>query len=415
MTSANAGAPSPRHLGLTAGLGVAQIVSWGTYHYSFALLADPLGQELGVDKATVYGAATLGLIISALAAFPVGSLIDRGRGRAIMVLGSLLGGLMLIGWGRVADLWTLYAIHAVIGLVQAMTLYEPAFAVLNRQTGKDARKAITNLTLWGGFSSTVFVPLIQFLMDSVGWRDTLVILGLINITLCVGLHLLVIERAPAPEPDNALTKAISRENEREAVRIAMRHPSFWLLAFTFTAYHFAVPVMTFHTYPMLLERGFGTGAVVLAMAMIGPAQVAGRVILGTFLMNQPIRRIGSIIVCMLPVALALLWLFPAGFAVLVPFAILYGSCIGIMTIVRGTSVPELVTRQAYGAINGAMNLPGTIAKALSPLAAAMLWQATGSYDAVLLACVATALLSVGGYWGAVMMARRADARRLVNS
>jgi predicted MFS family arabinose efflux permease len=112
---------------------------------------------------------------------------------------------------------------AGIGLAQAMTLYEPAFAVVARRYGAEARRGITALTLWGGFASTVFVPLIQFLIDQVDWRSTLVVLGLVNLALCTPLYLGVIDPkvdAQPPEPASA-TSSEAPLTGRRAVRWAL--------------------------------------------------------------------------------------------------------------------------------------------------------------------------------------------------
>ena len=58
----------------------------------------------------------------------------------------------------------------VLGFGMAAGLYDPAFASLGRLYGRDARSAITALTLWGGFASTVCWPLSTLLLDAWGWR-----------------------------------------------------------------------------------------------------------------------------------------------------------------------------------------------------------------------------------------------------
>lgn len=406
-----AGAARRRNRRLIAGLGVAQIVSWGTFYYSFPLIAEPLGRTLGLDKPDVYGALTFGLVVAALAAYPVGAAIDRGRGRAVMALGSLIGGLFLLAWGRVEGLWSLYAVLAGIGLVQAMTLYEPAFAVVAHHvrgagdSAAEARHGITALTLWGGFASTVFVPLIQLLLDRVGWRDTLLVLGLVNLTVCVALHLAVIAPHGTPVPKDADAAPAGTPQGRHAVRRVLGLPTFWGLAVAFTAYYAAISALTFHLYPMLIERGFDAATVVGAIAIIGPSQVAGRVVLWTVAGRQPVRTIGALAVGAFPVALLILWGIDPGFAALAAFAVLYGVVNGVMTIVRGLAVPEMVSREAYGAINGALSLPATGAKAAAPAAAALLWAATGTYDIVLLAILAAALAAAAGFWTAVLCSR----------
>ena len=64
-----------------AGLGVGQICSWGSLYYSFPLIAEAMRTDLNWSKPDLYGAATVGLLASGLAVYPLGSAIDRGRGR----------------------------------------------------------------------------------------------------------------------------------------------------------------------------------------------------------------------------------------------------------------------------------------------------------------------------------------------
>jgi hypothetical protein len=64
-----------------AGLGIGQIASWGSLYYSFPLIAERMGHDLGLSKPEIYGAATIGLLIASFTAYPVGvaSRIDSSR------------------------------------------------------------------------------------------------------------------------------------------------------------------------------------------------------------------------------------------------------------------------------------------------------------------------------------------------
>jgi MFS family permease len=397
-----------------AGLGIGQIASWGTLYYSFPLIAERMGIDLGLSKPEVYGAATIGLLIASFTAYPVGVAIDRGYGRAVMALGSGLAGLLLLLWSQIASLWALYPLLAGIGLAQAMTLYEPAFAVVARRYGSEARRGITALTLWGGFASTVFVPLIQLLLNAVDWRSTLLTLGVINLTLCAPLYLGVIDakaevRPPAPA---SVTRSAAPLTGRRAVRWVFHQPAFWGLLVAFTVYYGMFSGLSFHLYSLLLERGLDTATVVTVIVLIGPAQVAGRIAVWSIAERASVRSVGKVVVLAFPIALALLLLLPPGFASLVIFAVIYGAANGILTIVRGIVVPEMLTREAYGAINSLLAIPATIAKAISPLGIALLWAATGSYDVVLAVVLASSTLVVAGFWFAAAQTnpkRRPDA------
>ena len=376
-----------------AGLGIGQIVSWGSFYYAFPLIAPPMGQELGLSKPELYGAATFGLVIGSLANYPVGNAIDRGHGRTLMAAGSLMGGLLMFGWAAIANLWSLYLLFAGIGLVQAMTLYEPAFAVVARRYGENSRGGITALTLWGGFASTVFVPLTQWLLDVLAWRETLIALGAINLVLCVSLHLAVIDPkvdAPARPAGSGVDGSRSLSG-REAVRWALRRPAFWALLVSFTLYYGTFSALTYHLYPLLLEHGFDTAAVVGGIAIIGPAQVGGRIAVWLFARDRSVRLIGLATTVAFPFSLLLLFL-PAKFAALAVFAVVYGAANGIITIVRGVAVPEMLTRDAYGALNGFLGAPGIAARALGPVAGAFLWSVGGSYDLFLVVAIIGSML-----------------------
>lgn len=395
--------PRARSLFIT-GLGIGQICSWGTLYYSFPQIAAAMEKDLGWSKTELYGAATLGLLLAGLAAWPVGVAIDRGRGRLVMSLASVLAGLLFLLWSRVDSLPVFYLAVAGLGTLQAMTLYEPAFAVVARRTGAlNARGGITALTLWGGFASTVFIPLVQFLLDRLGWRDTLVVLGLVNIVLCAGLYAGVIDRRrDAPRA----TAGVDAPSGGATAAAALRMPAFWGLAIAFTAYAATFSAFTFHLYPLLGEQGFEPASIVAAMAVIGPAQVAGRIAIWVLAPEASVRRIGSLVVVAFPLALALLTLLPPVFATAALVAAIYGAANGIMTIVRGLAVPEMITRDSYGAINGLLAAPSLVSRALAPAAAAMLWTATGSYEAVQIAMIAGASLLAVSFWLAVALSRR---------
>ncbi|HEV7368452.1 MFS transporter [Arenibaculum sp.] len=400
-----AGTPrgAPLRHGLIAGLGVAQIVSWGTLVYSFPLLAEPTMRAFGLTKADVYLLASMALVVAALAAYPVGVAIDRGHGRAVMGAGSALAGLGFLAWSQVQAAWHLYPVFLLLGLVQAMTLYDAAFAAVARLSGAQIRRAVTTLTLWGGFASTVLVPLTQLLLDAFGWRGALVSLGLGNLAVAALVTAILAERPVGPprgEPAPVPVPVPGRP-----LRAAAAKPAFWLLLVSFAVYTGIFSALSYHLYPLLMERGLGAAAVVGAIAVIGPAQVAGRIAISVLGGRLPIGRLGSVTVVGFPLAALLLLVSGSDLAMVYLFAALYGAANGIMTIVRGTAVPEMLTRDAYGAVNGAMGAPATAAKAAAPLAGALLWQASGSYDALVVCALAGASVAAACFWAAALTSR----------
>lgn len=385
----------PAANGFITGLGIAQIISWGSLYYSFPQIAEAMRADLGLPRAGLYGAAALGIILSGVAAYPVGRAIDRGHGRWLMAGGSAIAGALLCAWSTTDRLVAVYLVLAGIGLTQAATLYEPAFAVVARRFGPtDARRGITALTLWGGFASTVFIPLVEALIGACGWRAALVTLGALNLTLCTGLYAALIR----PGRDRVITPRRRDRAGPGSPAYVLRDRTFWLLAISFVAHAGTFSVLTYHLYPLLLDRGLRPSDVVMALAVIGPAQVAGRIAVRVLVPAAPARVLGSVVVAGFPLSVAVLFLPGPGVAGATASAAVYGAANGVMTIVRGLAVPEMISRHHYGAINGLLTAPSLVVRALAPLAGAALWALSGSYTPVLASTLVIASITAGAFW-----------------
>jgi MFS family permease len=374
--------------GTIAALGVAQIVSWGSVYYAFAFLITPLMDASGADKPTVFAAFSLGLLVSGLLSAPVGALIDRVGGREVMTGGSVAAAALLALLTQVQSVMTLYLVWAGLGAVMAATLYEPAFAVITRLFASNYRRAITTLTLFGGFASTVFWPLTQFLIAEFGWRHALVVLAGINLVVCAPLHWWML-----PRDGRGSRPRVAAPAGRGAFRTALRTPVFYLLTIAFTGNALVFSAMQVHLMSLLQSKGLTAASAALVGAMIGPMQVAGRVLELVVASRVSASTVGIVAMAFLPLSLWLLGAAGVQWPLLVAFAVVYGSGNGVMTVVRGAVPAELFGRDAYGAINGAMAAPVTVAKAAGPLVAALLYSALGGYDDTLLVLIVVALVS----------------------
>jgi MFS family permease len=384
-------------------MAVAQVISWGTLFYAFSLFVVPMQESLGWSRPLLNGALSLGLLSTGVAAFPVGAWIDRHGGRGVMTLGSLAGGLLLLAWAHVETPWTFYLLWMLIGISMAGVLYEPAFAVITAVFGPDARRGITALTLVGGFASTVFMPLTQLLIGAIGWRSTLLVLGGLNLAVCLPLHALFVPSLPASRPPEAPQEDTPTAH---AMRAILRGRVFVGLALWFTAYSAAQSALIFQFVPLLTTWGVETAAMLTSVAIIGPMQVAGRVVLMLFSTRLETREIGMAVTVLLPAALLTLLFLPPTLLWLGLVATLYGAGNGIMTIVRGIAVSDLIGRTHYGTINGALTVPTTVAKALAPAVAATIWSAAGDPSLMLWTILGSALLGTLGFGMALSGASR---------
>jgi MFS family permease len=387
---------------LVVALGITQITSWGSVYYLFALLLQPVQRELSLSKPLAVGAFSLALLISGLLAPRVGAWIDAHGGRRPMVLGSLLMAAGLFLLSQVHGAAAFYAVWALLGVAMALTLYDPAFAVVTRAFTLNYRRAITVLTLFGGLASTVFWPLTQALIDELGWRGAVQVLALINLAVCVPLHL-TLPRGPRP---SALPGAVVAAPSRN-VRQVLRDPRFYLLAGAFTANILVFSAMAVHMIAMLEAKGMSAAQAALLGALIGPMQVAGRLAEIGLARRLSVQQVGLAAAAFLPLSLLVFATIDLNTALFLLFAVLYGTGNGVMTIVRGAIPVELYGRDHYGAVNGAMAAPVLVAKAAGPLLAALMFSATGHYNGVLALLTAVAVLAVVLLWAATR--RRAAA------
>jgi len=395
---------SPGGWPMVFGLAVAQLVSWGTVYYSFSVLLLPMEAELGWSRSAINGALSLGLLIAGLCAYGIGSWVDRRGGRLLMSVGSLLAGILLALWSRIDNLLLFYAIWIGLGFAMAATLYEPAFVVLTRRFPDSFRARITVLTLIAGLASTIFVPLSQILTEHLGWRDTLLILAVANLAICLPVHALWLRDSTDRDREITSTQPVDR---RSVMRKALHNPVFWGLALCLTAYSATFSAFIFHLIPLLAERGVPMAIALAAVALIGPSQVAGRLILFFFSRRLPTAITGRVVLLALPASLAVLLKYPDSTSALFMAAIFYGSANGIMTIIRSAAVPDMMWRDGYGAINGVLAFPFMAAQALAPVGAALIWSATGSYDAVLWTLLAMSTIAAMAFWAAAALSQRA--------
>ena len=360
-----------------------QLVGWGTLFIPFALLLAPMEAALDLPRAAVAGAFTLGLLVSGVAAVPVGRFVDRYGGRGPIAWGGLVGAALLLAWSQVDGLVGLYCVWFGLGLVHALALWGPAMALMMAAARQPVR-SITALTFITGFTGTVFVPLIAWLVEAFGWRGALVALAVL-LALPVPLALWGLPR--------------TRSGVQSAVAVALgpvlRKPAFIGLAVCLAAHAFIGVGLAAHLLLLLRERGIAEGWVLTLVALHGPFQVAARALLYALGNRVRVLHVGVFAAALLPVGLAWLALGGADPWLLLGFVLCWAMADGLMTIVRAAAPAELLGREGYGAITGALSATAVLPRALAPSLLALLWQWGGGYGLVapLLALVGVVALA----------------------
>lgn len=341
-------------------LGLAQTLAWASSYYLPAILAAPMARDLGVTVATAFAAFSAGLVISAFLGPRAGRAIDALGGRPVLALSNLVFAAGLAGLGFATGPWGLFAAWMVIGVAMSGGLYEAAFATLVRLYGQDSRNVITGITLIAGFASTVGWPLSTGLEAWLGWRGTCFVWAALHVLVALPLNL-SLPRAPISQPHESPSAAADAQANPGAV-VPLK--SAVLLALVFALTWFISTAMAAHLPTLLAASGVGLSMAVLAAALIGPAQVAGRLLeFGVLRRAHPLLS-ARLAAAMHPLgAVALLVL---GAPAVIAFALLHGAGNGVLTIAKGTLPLALFGPQGYGERQGLLMVPARLAQALAP-------------------------------------------------
>jgi len=348
-------------------LGTAQTLAWASSYYLPAMLAAPMARDLGVATPTVFAVFSMALIVSALVGPLAGRLIDHHGGRPVLLGTNVLFAAGLATLGGAQGPASLVAAWLLLGLAMGAGLYEAAFAALVRLYGTGSRNAITGITLLAGFASTVGWPLSAWMEVQLGWRGACFVWAGLHLVLGLPLNAML-PRPPARATlaTEAATTAPAAGTSAAAAAALPPPPRYTaaLLSLVFTLVWFVSTGMAAHL-PTLMQAAGGTLALAVAVgALVGPAQVAGRLFEFGLLRRVSPLAVARVATLGHPVGALLLWFIgaPAGAA----FAILHGLGNGILTIAKGTLPLALFGAGGYGARQGWIALPGRALQGLAP-------------------------------------------------
>ena len=359
-------------------LGITQIIAWGTTLYALGVLGKPIAEDTGWSQSLVFGGLTIGLLVSAAVSTRVGRGIDRRGGRAVMGLGSLLMAAGLVLLASVQSPAAYLLAWALLGLAMRMCLYDAAFAALVQVTPSRGRRAISYLTLFGGFASSVFWPIAHLLNAAYGWRMTLLIFAAINLLVCMPLNWLGLGRreSPTQADDVGISTPVSASGA-PPLQGPARTMAMLLFGAIVAASAIVFGAMAAHLVPVLEASGLAVATAVWIASLKGVAQVAGRVWDLTLARKWHPIDVGRVSIAIMPLSFLVLMLGGAHFLAALTFTLLFGISNGLVTIMRGAVPLALFGTHGYGEVLGILATPYLVLAALAPAAFALVVEAYG--------------------------------------
>jgi len=355
-----------------------QIFAWGSTFYLPAILAPTISEDTGWPLVWVVGSLSLGLLVSGLVSPTVGNRIDKKGGRWVLTLSCALYAIGLCVTGLAPSLQIYFAGWVILGCAMGSGLYDASFSSLTQIYGTKARSAITTLTLWGGFASTVCWPLSAKLLDLFGWRATCLIYAAIMLLVCMPLIRKVLPARVHPVRRSETTKT---SKKTPLVLTALEKRQMRLLALSMMCAGSIGALVSIHLLLILDGRGLSLDEMVALGALIGPAQVGGRILemanrerhhaLWTLTASAALTATGVVMLA-------------TGLEVTALAIILYGAGNGIYSIAKGAMPLFLFGSERYARIVGRLALPTLVTQASLPMLVAWLLAGFGALPTLLL-------------------------------
>jgi MFS family permease len=353
-------------------LGVTQTLAWASTYYLPAVFAGPICRSLHLSDSWFFGVFSAALLLSGLLGPTAGRMIDRHGGRDVLAATNLVFALGLVILSTSSGLAGLAIAWAVMGVGMGFGLYEAAFATATGLFRLNARGAITGITLFAGFASTVGWPASALFIHEFGWRGACLAWATLHLLVGLPLNRFLVPKATPAAPDVEKPSLPSGEVSRTMAVLAGVFAASWF-----------VSVAMATNLPRLLEALGATQAVAVgAAALMGPAQVGARLIEFSLLRHVSPLVSARLATMLHPLGAGLLVLFGAPAAFL--FTILHGGGNGLLTIARGTLPLALFGAKGYGLRTGLLAAPGRILQGGAPLLFSLVLDHGGPYDALLL-------------------------------
>lgn len=389
-------------------LGVAalgMLASGAGQSHTFSVFVGPIGAELGLSAteiATAYGLATL---VAALCLPQMGKLVDRhGAKRMLSIVAALLG-LACIAFGAsIGMIWLAVGFAALRFLGQGSL----ALGCANMVSQWFSLKRGFALSLMAlGFSASMAIhpPLAQWLIDTVGWRQSWLWLGISTWVLLLPAFIIFAQNRPedfALAPDGADAEAVAANGEATSaddftLREALRTPAFYVIACCLFSLSMLVTSLHFFQISIFTDHGLSADLAATAFPVSALTMVFAMPLIG-----KALDHLRTEYVFFAGMVIMVASLVSASMVTDVTSAMVYAMIFGLNNATTmtffGFMWPHYFGRSHLGSIQGTGQMIGIFGASLGPLPLGIAQDLFGNYDPMLLgtavipACFAVVVL-----------------------
>ena len=388
---------------------------------SFSLFYVAILNEFGWSRAGTAGILSINAIVYGLVSPLTGALVDRFGQRRVLSIGGSILALALVLCSRAHTLYHFYLAFGVVGALGISLIGFPAHApVLSRWFIRRRGLAFGILTSGGGVS-LLMIPLIQRLIEAVGWRTSFALLGIVIAGTVLPLVNLVLRQrlqdaGPLPDRSHSLQEVPSASHEIQGkakvdkqwiytdwtLKRALGTHQFWLVFFAcFCIFGLVGTFVRVHQVALMQDAGLNINFAALIVALWGVMIVVGN--LGGFLSDRIGREKTFTLGCSATaVGLIMLLVLEKSPQSWTPYAyaVSCGVGFGMTGPVLGAALADMFRGKHFGSINGFMLLGFGLGGMAGPWFGGFIFDTTGSYSAALTGAILAICAACAFLWGA---------------
>ena len=397
-------------------------IGTGFYILGFSAFVLPLVDEFEAERGPISLALSISTLEGAILGPLQGYFVDRFGPRRIMLLGVTLMGLGFVLLSTASSMLQFYLYFIpFIGLGTGMGMITPTFAAVNNWFIRKRGIAFGIATSGVGVGA-LLVILSQFLINSLGWRDAALIIGVICWVVGYPMASLMRHR---PEqygmlPDGIPPPAAGQGGPRQAeetnfsVMDAFKTRAFWLLALGFGLRNLASAGLLLHFIPAMVEKDFSAITGALVLGIMGALTIPGRIGFGALQDRMEKRKVGGVAACLVGIAI-IVFVLGDGLWALALFVGLYSLGWGGSSPTQQAIRGDYFGRANYAKINGFSTTFQTAGAIVGPTFAGFTYDSTGSYQIAFLCFAGLSTFSGILVWIARRPVLRSEPGRPVGS
>ncbi|MFY0611256.1 MAG: MFS transporter [Hyphomicrobiaceae bacterium] len=366
-----------------ASLGI--FVSGPGQSHTFSVFIDPISRDLGISKATIATAYGLATLVAAFLLPQTGRLVDRLGARKSLIAISILLGFCCMFFGAAANFLWLAIAFALLRFFGQGSMMLGSANFVSQWFAKQRGFAMGLMALGFGISMAVHPPLGQYLIDTMGWRNAWVALGIITWILMLPPLLLLAIDTPEEvglRPDGEKVE-VSTDGAPSTEKItglslpeALKTMTFYLVSISWFALAMLVTTLHFWQVQVLTTQGISTEFAAQAFTISALSMVVAMPLVGRLFDRIATRYVLALALLITATSLSMITLATSS-GIAIVYSVIFGINNAFSMTMFGYIWPRYFGRKHLGSIQGTGQMIGVFGASLGPFPVGWAFDAFG--------------------------------------